>query len=357
MDLASAVDAADTALNRRQLLKHLTPYSVDEVRRELVEASVAHRAPSFDWTLPTADVAEIDELEMIAARVEQVAPRYANAVRNRAEVLRCSGIDSARFQAWSDGRYGIPAASVIGYANELLSEAAAEPAATISSAELADRCRRSLDNYELHQWQVVVVDSIAARMSVGNAKVRVRANEWFSEVEVRRLLVHEIGTHVLRRANGDLQSDVELLRPPIISAASEEGLAVWHEHMLGVASAATLRRYAARVLAAVIARTEGIIEVMRNIAPYVGAAAAADIAIRVKRGFADPHGPGSFTKDISYLAGYLDASRVIRSSGVHALLMSARLPFDELPTLERARATGQLVIAQRLPDLQLLGIT
>lgn len=177
----------------------------------------------------------------------------------------------------------------------------------VPAEQMVELAERALSAYGIADWTVQVSDAMAARVSVNGAlrRVRVRARETFSRHVAERLLVHEIGGHVLRWVNSRRQPEPLAQVPLGATVPTEEGLALWLEDRFGYLDDAALRTYAARVLAVEAARTHGIVEVVRSVADIVGLEAAVEIGIRVKRGLVNPNDPGGSTKDWGYLGGLL----------------------------------------------------
>src|SRR3569833_1576641 len=173
-----------------------------------------------------------------------------------------------------------------------------------------------------------------------------------------RLLLHEVGTHVLRGVNAANQPCA--LAPLLLfgATATEEGLASWHEREWGLADGAVLRRYAARAEAVALAQRAGVVAVARALEPLIGRSEAVDIAIRAKRGVPDPSEPGGLTKDHAYLTGTAAVTRTLAAEpAMYKLLMATKWPAELLPVAVELRQSGQLNDKVKLPEMPLLGIS
>jgi hypothetical protein len=147
-----------------------------------------------------------------------------------------------------------------------------------------------------------------------------------------RLVVHEIGGHVLRWENARTQPEPLLSIPLGNTTATEEGLAVLLEEETGVIDDRQMSIYGARVIGVTLSLELGIVDVGRHLAGIVGPEAAAEIALRCKRGLPDPNQPGGPSKDHGYLTGYLTV-RKLDPSAVR-MLRSVKWPTDRLPEIQ-----------------------
>lgn len=247
-------------------------------------------------------------------------------------------LNSRRPEQLSDATiaaFGAPDAAILSRARALLEQPPPPepPPPTIVAEAAADRLREAVSAMGLGDWTVRIDSLMNARMSVDSLRreVKVRAGSMFRPDAVARLLVHEIGVHVRRAHRGSLQPLPLLGRGVPGYLATEEGLAVWHEHRAGLLDPTTLRIYAARVLAADAALTAGFVEVFEEIESFVGADAAFEIAARSKRGLKDPSPPGAHTKDHVYLRGFVEVSEHL-ASRPHDLpmLMSAKIGLSDI---------------------------
>lgn len=100
---------------------------------------------------------------------------------------------------------------------------------------------------------------------------------------------------------------------------------------MGVSDERQLRVYAARVIGVALSVDLGIIGVGRHLSEIVGPEAAAEIALRCKRGLPDPNQAGGPTKDHGYLSGFLIARSLDPST--LRMLRSVKWPFERLPEI------------------------
>ncbi|MFB2972536.1 tyrosine/phenylalanine carboxypeptidase domain-containing protein [Aerosakkonema sp. BLCC-F183] len=250
--------------------------------------------------------------------------------------------------------YGEPSADLVQIAYEMLAKLPLdlEPR-TIPSEDMAARMRKALTEAGLTDWCVIISNAMSARISVRSIdkQVKVNAEYLFSPSELKRLLVHEIGTHVFRAVNGDLQP-LRLLRFGLCNyLLTEEGLANYHEASYGVQSPADQRRYALRVIAADMSLNHSFYEVFHELVQYTTLDEAFDIVARAKRGFIDTNVPGCHVKDKVYLEGFRQVSAYLeRYPDDYSLLMCGKVALSMLPELRNLRENSLLVQPRYLPE-------
>lgn len=368
-EAAALAERVQAAVDRVKVLSWIAPENHVGIRRELHTALDTQTATIDQWSYRRVDSSGIlAELRSTRSAVDDLAweapglhTLAASAVAGAEAAVRAiSSRDDATFVGWSRAAYGLPSATTLSAAYELLGEPGPiEPPRDIPALELVGFVNKALSNYGLSDWTGVTDDTMVATASVRSAsnRVTVRSDALFSDADVRRLLVHEVGVHVLRTVNARRQRQSLARLSAGRSAETEEGLAAWHEELFGVSSPATLRGYAARVVGVQIAETEGIVETARQLAEYVGPDQAIAVAIRVKRGLRDPNQPGSFSKDHAYLSGLLRLrAELAANPGDLALVMSTKWAIDELPLARALRDSGELSDRGLLADASLLGL-
>ncbi|KAA1399643.1 tyrosine/phenylalanine carboxypeptidase domain-containing protein [Aeromicrobium ginsengisoli] len=323
---------------RCSLLRHGT---ADGMRWEYDEHSAT--APSLGAVEKVIDLVQNSD-HPLAEPLEYHIGRVLAGHAILRDVLR-GRVGNEHFTDWSKRQWGVPSGPDVEAARALLERTFAheQDEVLIEGSEVITAFEALLKDVD-GQWSVAA-RSGAALVAVNSDEKTVFVNvaHPFRRSAIRRLMVHEIGGHVTRTNNAARHSGVLTTVPLGNDAmATEEGLALYVERLLGVSSAMQERVYAARAVGVAVALEEGIDVVFAALEPSVGAEAAAQIAVRVKRGVEDFSAPGAFTKDHVYLSG---------GSKVSAAL--ARQP-DLLPTLlstkwdlDTARKHGDLL---RLSD-------
>ncbi len=232
-------------------------------------------------------------------------------------------------------------------------EARQPEAADVPARELVTAFRRALSFLRLSHWRVELSDRIIARVSVSPAErvLRVAHGAVFTHHDVGRLLVHEIGTHVIRAANGE-QQPLSLLGLGVGRyLETEEGLAAYQELEAGFQNVATRRLHALRVVAVNESLSGSFYDSFAAVRPHLEPQAAFATVVRAKRGIADTAEAGAYTKDVVYFRGLTRVSTHLHDEpGDLGLLISGKLGLEMLSQAAALRADGLLREPEYLPE-------
>lgn len=253
--------------------------------------------------------------------------------------------------------YGLPSTENIALAKKcLLHKTEERDEHIISSNQISQILKQALVKVALYEWKVVLEISMNARISVSALKklVKIRADEFFTADEAKRLLIHEIGTHVFRTVNGQNQP-LKILSLGLNNyMLTEEGLATYHEHLYGIRNAQDSRRYALRLIAANMSLTNDFFTVFCEISKYTTLQEAFDIVARAKRGFEDTSKHGSHLKDKVYFEGFhIISNHLTTSPDDYKLLMSGKISLEMLPIIHELQVSNLLQEPRYLPNILL----
>jgi len=170
----------------------------------------------------------------------------------------------------------------------------------------------------------VIFCELSSKVNINASEkiIKINPNERFTSLDLKRLKIHEIGTHYLRYFNGNK------FIPQILASGSsnyieiEEGLATFMEEKNGVLSKAQLFIYAGRVIATYYALKKSFYEVYMILKKYgFKDSDAFAITFRSKRNLNDTSKPGGFTKDYVYLSGYYKIKHFAKNHDVRDLFV------------------------------------
>lgn len=365
------VAAAITALDRVfETSTWLLPTAASWHRTELKQVARSERSTyphSFAYpAIPLADyITEIDEVRQVAERdlggglhtavLEELGRRalWAEGVKAR---------DHAALTRVETLSHGVPTQALVDEAQRILSDRfdLSVTPNDVSAPELKSLLEAALSAYGLHDWFVEESDAMASKASVNGAlkRIRVRAGASFTRRGADRLIVHELGGHVLRWANSAAQPEPLAQVPLGATVATEEGLAIWLESQFDLLDRQVIRTYAARVLAVHTAQTHGIIGVVRVLLDHMSIDDAIEIALRAKRGLVDPNAPGGATKDWNYLGGLRMIQELHEQSPEDVqLLQNVKWSSQHLPLARQLAAAGRITRTAHRPDPTRLGLS
>ena len=173
----------------------------------------------------------------------------------------------------------------------------------------------TFDMLSLDDWSVASSKKIsknAIKVGIKCKKVYVDPNINRSEFKIKKLLVHEIGTHVLRSYNGFKTGFPALGNANISSYLDiEEGLATWNEESMGYLTDKWLKTKAGMTWAIYLGEQLTFRQLYNALSGTFLKYSSWDIAYRVKRGLGDTSYPGIYTKDIVYFRGFQKVKRLL----------------------------------------------
>jgi uncharacterized protein (TIGR02421 family) len=205
--------------------------------------------------------------------------------------------------------------------------------------------------------EVLLVDELSANATATTSRIRIRRGAQFTTKDAAQLLNHEAFIHVGTGLNGRAQRDIPILaigHPG--TTRTQEGLAVYSEYVSGTLGLDRLRRLADRILGVqLVIDGADFIELYRWFLDRTPSPEQAfESTRRIFRG-APMTGGAPFTKDCTYLSGYLSVTTFIRAAftagraDTLALLFSGKLDLFAIPALGELRSQGLVQPAQFLP--------
>jgi hypothetical protein len=249
-------------------------------------------------------------------------------------------LNLANDQHWEEQLYPSVPDRVLQLARRILSQPASAARPVERPFRATDQVRLvtgRLRQYGLHDWRVEVKPNLAAtNTDPANRVINLRADLQASMEEMKRLVVHEIDTHVLRAANGYSQPYHIFAVGAVPSyMMTEEGLAVVNEERMGYIDVPRTRMFAARTIASMAALTQPFHLVYAEMRDYgFSHADAYNITRRVKRGLGHTAEPGGFVKDHVYLWGRVLVEEFVLGGGDLSRLYVGKIALEHVPFVD-----------------------
>ena len=303
--------------------------------------------------------------------VDDWLDREASAVESTALML--STVGTPAFHAYSRALYSVPTQPLrYDPATPLeLAEQVHRSLADLGTAALIPPVVRSRTGEQVAAFieaevnehfgdaapEVLLVDELSANAVASTSRIKIRRGAQFTTKDAAQLLNHEAFIHVATGLNGRAQTDIPILaigHPG--TTRTQEGLAVYSEYVSGTLGLDRLRRLADRIVATQLAIDGAdFIELYRWFLERSPTPEQAfESTRRIFRG-APITGGAPFTKDCTYLSGYLSVTTFIRSAFMAgradtlALLFAGKLDLFAVPALAELRAMGLVRPARFLP--------
>ena len=191
----------------------------------------------------------------------------------------------------------------------------------------------------LEDWSVNKSLNIAkngVKVGVKRKEVLVDGNISKSKLQLRKTIIHEVGTHALRSHYG-LMSGFEAISKPNLPGYLdiEEGLASWNENNMGLLPVKSLRNKAALTWAIYVGEELSFRQLYNVLLGSFSKPGAFDIAYRVKRGLSDTSYPGIYAKDVVYFRGFRKVMKKLEEDPtLYQKLYSGKITFKQCEWVE-----------------------
>jgi hypothetical protein len=173
----------------------------------------------------------------------------------------------------------------------------------------------TFDMLGLEDWEIAPSKNInknAIKIGIKGKKVYVDPNIKRSEYKIKKLLIHEIGTHVLRSYNGFKTGFPAFGNANVSSYLDiEEGLATWNEESMGYLTDKWLKIKAGMTWAIYLGERLSFRQLYNAVSGNFLKYSSWDIVYRVKRGLGDTSYPGIYGKDVVYFRGFRKVKRLL----------------------------------------------
>ena len=259
------------------------------------------------------------------------------------------GIVDSEIDLYSKKIYGEPNNELIEKAEIILeNESKENEVFNYNAKECKELFEGVLKEFNLN-WDIKINKIQSSKINVIPEEKVININEkvMFSKNDLKRLVVHEIGTHVLRAENGSKQPykmfSIECGRV----LYTEEGLATVNEEEYDVLDKSTFRLYAGRVIAVSECMKKSFYEAFRVLLNYFNSEEALSIISRIKRGTKYTKNPNAFVKDYIYLDGYYKVKKFLETSEKKTLYAGI-IGIDEVDEINVLVKDGMLKSVEEL---------
>ena len=338
-------------------LKYLNPLNAANERKIFFKYLKENKEynPRFEYRhldfSPDSILDRFKSFKLGRSPIEQLFSKCIDDIKDTLNLF--SAIGTEKFPSVSERIYGKPDRKLMDRAHEILSSNTPHEidARSISPLDLKEMFVTHLAKRGLN-WSVIVSKSMTAKVSVDTTKKRIviNARERFSQDDANRLVVHELGTHVLRSENGAQQIFKIFQAGLPNSLTTEEGLATFMEDKAGLLNNRTKRLYAGRVVGVSLSLEKSFYEVFDELSRFFSVDYAYYITQRIKKGIVETVQPGAFTKDLVYLKGFFLVKDYIAAGGDLNILYTGNIGIEDVPLVKHLIEIGMLKPARMLPD-------
>jgi uncharacterized protein (TIGR02421 family) len=294
---------------------------INPVNSELAsEHTIGGKQFEFEYEVNGADHSQIkDELSAISVPSGLFSNLYKDKIQElKIKLSLAEAIGTDDFSKKSKQLYGFPKRKLVDKAYSLLELPRDEPEVKIDISDAKQVLEQQLLALKI-DWKVSYKKMLTSASVIPEKKeVKLSSSFSFSENTIRRLAIHEIGTHGVRAMNGRLQP-LRIFRNFPGYMATEEGLAVFNEEITGLLNNDSVRQYAGRVVAIAYAENHTLAETYKYLCKYFDKETACMISLRVKRGLKNSDSLGSYSKDYVYLKGLFNVEKYAKTKALKYL--------------------------------------
>lgn len=188
----------------------------------------------------------------------------------------------------------------------------------------------------IEEYQLLIDNSHSPEtIRISGKKVIIGSHMVKTEVEVKRLIVHELKTHVRRGVAGrhhELATLRKLVTPE--QSETEEGLAIYNEITSGCITEFALRRYGLRALGVVNLDLK-FYELYELARDHLSEDESFLFAYRLKRGLSNTSHKGGYARDLIYFNGYTKIMEFVNSGGNVDDLYIGKISIEDLVLVKK----------------------
>lgn len=329
--------------NEYRFLLLISPLNTLEAKREFVDTNY-EKAPKFIYRLLPVDPDRLKErlFNINIREVEDPTLRYLlldkrEELEKQITMLKERG--TKNFFYSSIRLYNAVDKELHQQALAILEDIPAEEEVNESWADchdLYEAAKNEIDHYQKIDGELqpeIEIKSDIVGMLVSQGNLYIGESFKTTSKQLKAMIHHEIGTHVLTHFNGSRQPFTQLSTGFADYDELQEGLAVFAEYLCGGLSANRLRILAARIVAG-HSLTEGqdFTETFRTLYRdhSMDEKTSFDIAARI-------HQSGGCTKDIIYLRGLLHLMEYLRDGGDLEILFTGKIALKHVPLIKELK--------------------
>ena len=284
-----------------------------------------------------------DELQNFKAKLQAITPpktligEILNNKRKESikKINLLSSIGTKDFTKASLNLYGQPGKQLVKQAYKLMALDYVKDEETIKSSQtlklLKDFLKKSGLKYKIRRKEMTASAGIYPSLNTLYLKKKAR----FSQQFVKRLIVHEICTHIFRAENGKRQSLRIFFHGFPNYLVTEEGLTAYNEEITGLLDDKTMKNYAGRVIAVHHGLHHSFTETYKHLKDFFPPNTAFRLTMRAKRGLPDLEKPGAYTKDHIYLKGYYLVKNFVKNGGNLEQLYIGKISINDLKQIKK----------------------
>jgi hypothetical protein len=308
------------------------------------------------------ELSSVKEVSNVDPRISEFYVKLIDEKREASNMMNAAG-NNGLITEISKKRFGKPTAKGFRNASRIL-RGRTEKYNLVKKEEIMksrwvkfDEIKEAMDLFlkeiGLDDWKIGPSKNImknGVKTGLKLKEIRMDPNIKKRAFNVRKTIVHEIGTHILRSYNGLLTGYDALSKANLVTYLDvEEGLAFWNEENMGVLSIGQFRKKVLGTYMMYMAENMTFRETFNILLGQVPRLDAYDIAYRIKRGLGNTSLPGLYTKDVVYIRGFARMRvKLANDKSLYKKLYAGKIDFSQVSWVD----DGLIPQPKLLPDFE-----
>ncbi len=332
-------------------LLYINPTNSQSEKEKFFDSNFVNE-PEFKYKNLDIDTWEIksqlENIEIPKGSFENLIKKKIKFVKIQCDLI--GNINNPSFLNLSKKLFGCPKPELVAKAYKILKLKTKikkdEKRKKISSLELKELMEKCLKDYSLKDWKIILSKNYSTSVLSNIKSISICQDREFDEIDIRRLLMHEIEVHVLRSENGSNQVlPFCFQRNDSESLGTEEGLAIYTQVKNDLMPNGSWRSIASSVIIIdSLVNGKSFVQTF-NLLKSLGLSDEFSWrkCLRTYRG-------GGLTKDYIYLEGYLKIEEFVRKGGSIRDLYIGKISISDLEWTKPLVEKGILKEARHLPN-------
>ena len=334
-----AVDRQLAYIHKKVASSHTNPLNTEIEKKKVLKDKTYNPILQYEKNSTDSESIkkEISKMKFDSSVFGKLLKEKTIEMLNKINLLKSTGTSS--FSPNSIKLYGKPSPDLVKHAKKFLD---LEDEAVSAGYNGISAIKKFLDSFVMQgmKWQVKQKEMVVgASFNVSKNILYINKSRKFTDHELKRLIVHEIGTHITRAENAKKQRYKLFLIGFPDYLATEEGLAVFNEEKAGLLTNKIVKNYAGRVVAVDLALKNSFSTTYTSLLESFSKDDAWNLALRAKRGINNTAMPGAYTKDYLYLKGYYDVKNFVKRGNVKDLYIG-KIGTHHVPLIKHLNSKG-----------------
>ncbi|MBI2037615.1 MAG: DUF1704 domain-containing protein [Candidatus Magasanikbacteria bacterium] len=316
----------------------LRPLNHDEEKQAFLENPV--RSPQFLYRAHSLPIVQIKKdlkalPEALNHPLYNLYKKKIIEIETKLDLLE--SLDTPKLQQASEKLYGPASRVLYDQAVRYIHEHPIQPddSAKLSFKQIVKRLTLFLEEHKLTNWHIKIAAGRVNDISISlDGTIFLREGVIFTENRLKAVIAHEIETHIYRAENSRLQKYKLFEVGTAGYIATEEGLAVYNQHALGVPLGEKAIWAPLRSIGAYLAQEMSFVDLFHYVKSNyaLGDESAWRTCVKVKRGLADTSKKIAFTRDTIYFRGLQAVEEYLKDNAVEKIkyLYIGKIGIDDL---------------------------